>query len=391
MTSTPTGQSGLSPAPLLLSYEYPPRVYGGLGRHVAGLADALARHGADVSVATLGPAPATDPAGGSRARVHHTPQIPVVGAGQDWLSSILAFDSALPLVAVPAAQGADVVHAHDWLVARTADAVAQAMPLVVTVHATERGRHQGWLPGAISRFVDAVEADLARTANAVIVCSNAMRRAVRAQWDIPDHRITVVPNAVRRDFPPREPDGLTILFAGRLEHEKGGQVLLDAARMLQQRGVALRVRFAGAGTQRSAWEALATDHGLARDVSFDGHLSEEELAVAYARAAVVAVPSLYEPFGMVAAEAVAAGAPVVASDVDGLPEVVGDAAALVPPGDARALADALEGLLTSPRRREAAADASRRRAAHLATWDGAARHTIKVYEQATDRSRVWTG
>lgn len=377
------------PSPLLLSYEYPPRVYGGLGQHVAGLAAALSRTGVSVHVATLGPSrgePDDD-----KVAVHRTVAIPVVGSGADWLSSLLAFDTVLGLAAAQAGNDVDVVHAHDWLVARTAVAASRRMPLVVTVHATERGRHQGWLPGAVSRFIDGVEQWLAHAADRVIVCSNAMRGLVIRHWGVDPDRITVVPNAVRRDFKPRDPQANTVLFAGRLEHEKGGQILLAAVRALADRGVVARVVFAGAGSQRDTWAALAEDLGVDRQVAFLGHLSWDDLTMQYARAAVVAVPSLYEPFGMVAAEALAAGAPVVAADVDGLPEALAGAGPLVPPHDAAALADALSALLTSPRQVRKAEVAAQRRASTLPTWADAARGTLAVYEQAMDRSRTWTG
>jgi glycogen(starch) synthase len=376
---------------LLLSYEVGANVYGGLGRHVTSLSQALVERGASVHVATLGRDDDAGPDGPAGVHVHPTPPIPRVGRGDDWLACLLAFDSMLPTAAAHALGDADVVHAHDWLVARTAIALSQRLPLVVTVHATERGRHQGWLPDAVSRFVDAAERWLAASAAEVIVCTQAMRAAVIAQWSLDPRRISVVPNAPRADVVPRDPEPGRLLFAGRLEHEKGGQVLLAAVRRLRSRGISVHAVIAGTGSHRSAWERITGDLGIDDAVSFSGHLDWDQLALEYARAAVVVVPSLYEPSGMVAAEAMAAGAPLVASAVDGLVETVGDGGLLLPAQDDAALADGLERLLTSASARARAQDAAQRRAAQLPTWRDVADATMAVYAKAMNRRSVWTG
>lgn len=381
-------------SPLLLSYEFPPRVYGGLGRHVEGLAAALARRGASVGVATLGVAGLPRDERGA-VHVRRTAAVPAVGEGSDWLASVLAFDTVLAAAAAPLADHADVVHAHDWLVGRTAIGLAETLgrPLVVTVHATERGRHQGWLPDAVSRFVDGFERWLATLAARVIVCSQAMRQAVAGQWDLDPARVTVIPNGVTRSTEPRAPEPGLVVFAGRLEHEKGGTVLLEALALLNRRKTPARLVVAGAGSQEDAWRRRAADLGVQDRTDFVGRVDGDRLRALYARAAAVVVPSLYEPFGMVAAEAMVAGAPLVASDVGGLPEVVGDGGRLVPPADAAALADALADLLTSPAASRRAETAASRRAEHLASWDDVAHRTAAAYEAASRQNRrhAWSG
>ena len=381
-------RTGAAATPLLLSYELGDRVYGGLGRHVTALALAMAERGAEVHVATLGRDDHEHDLRG--VTVHPTPAIPRVGQGADWLASLLAFDTVLPVAAARALDRATVVHAHDWLVARTAMALSRDLPLVVTVHATERGRHQGWLPDATSRFVDTTERWLAAAAAQVIVCSTALRDVV-VDWGVAANRVTVIPNAVHGGVLPRAPEPGRILFAGRLEHEKGGQVLLQALRRLRADCPNAHAVFAGTGSQRAMWQRRADELGVANLVSFVGHLDWPELAVEYARAAVVAVPSLYEPFGMVAAEAMAAAVPLVATAVDGLQETVGNGGALVPAEDDVALAAALGHLLSSHSAYAAAEAAAQRRAAQLLTWAEVADRTMAVYAKAMDRSAVWTG
>ncbi len=380
---------------LLLSYEYAPRVYGGLGRAVSQLAPALGPHGAAVTVAALHApgAPSCEIRDG--VAVRRVEGVPAVGEIGDWRAAIDAFDTALPEAAAHAAAHADVIHAHDWFVAGTALGLraATGLPLVVTVHATERGRHQGWLPSAGSHAVDAVEQRLATAADVVVVCSHWMRRRVLEQWGVDAGRVEVVPHgAPAAAVRPAAGARRGVLFAGRLEHEKGGQVLLHALARLAAQGLSVPVTIAGDGSQRAAWGALAERLGVDPAVSFVGRLPVEALDEAYAAAAVVVVPSLYEPFGLVAVEAMAAGAPVVASDTGGLAEVVRDGGLLVAPDDDVALAAALHAVLTEPDTAARLAASARRRSAALPSWDTVAGAHLAVYRRAIrERREGWDG
>ncbi|MBN9618929.1 MAG: glycogen/starch synthase, partial [Actinobacteria bacterium] len=177
---------------LMLSWEYPPLVVGGLGRHVEALARELAATGHDVRVVTRGGEAAPSP-GEVRDGVR------VVRAAADPLAidftteTLLAWSQAaehsLLRAALPLVRRwrPDVIHAHDWLVAQTAVTLAEATraPLVVTLHATEAGRHQGWLPAPLNRAIHSVERWLARRADEVLTCSETMRDEATRLFELP--------------------------------------------------------------------------------------------------------------------------------------------------------------------------------------------------------------
>jgi glycosyltransferase involved in cell wall biosynthesis len=116
-------------------------------------------------------------------------------------------------------------------------------------------------------------------------------------------------------------------------------------------------------------------------VHFTGRLTHEELAQYYSAAQIAVVPSLYEGFGLPAAEAMACGTPVIATTGGALPEVVGDAGILVPPGSADALAAAIKQLLNDKQAQERMSEAGRKRVKEKFDWEQAARKTLEVYQE----------
>jgi glycogen(starch) synthase len=385
---------------LMLSWEYPPVVHGGLGRHVEALAAALAGLGHAVAVVvpaadgTPGSDPASDGPPPGVTVITPDPADPVVALSVgDLHGHVATLGAALARVAVRAGRDAaragtpfDVVCAHDWVVAQAAVSVADALelPLVATIHATEAGRHQGWLPGELSRSIHATEQWLTGAAARTVVCSGAMRRDVQRLFGLPGARVAVVGNGVDLDrwtagapTDAREP---LVVFAGRLEYEKGVQVLLRTVSRLRRRIPGVRVVVAGTGTYAAELRAQAATLRLGRAVRFAGRLGDDELRELYGRAAVVAVPSIYEPFGLVALEAAACGAPLVVAETGGLAEFAdgGRTALPVPPGDADALADALTLLLRDRDYADKLAT-SAREAVERQSWEAVARRTTRVY------------
>lgn len=140
-------------------------------------------------------------------------------------------------------------------------------------------------------------------------------------------------------------DGL--LFVGRLVSVKGADLAIEALRQLRGRGVDTTLTICGDGPERDAMEQQVRDADLEKAVTFEGWTEPNELAAHYRRAELSLVPSRYEPFGIVALEAIASGCPVVVAETGGLPEAVGDCGLLVPPDDATVLADATERALQS--------------------------------------------
>jgi len=327
---------------LILSWEYPPVIEGGLARHVRKLTQALASQGVSVDVLTRGVGDAeherTHLGDGSGVNVHRVPE---PGWPRDldrfltWVEQMnrdmLAAGEALALE-----RSYDLVHGHDWLVADAAAALADRLrlPYVTTIHATEHGRHQGWVHNAPQSHIHAAERKMAQRADAVIVCSYYMRGHVADVFDIDERRVAVIPNgvdpselrpsgdlaALRREFAQQHEQ--LVLLVGRLVYEKGFQLALDALPGVIERVGNVRFLVAGSGTHEAELKAQAERLGLNEHGTFLGWIGDDVLHSLYRIADLCVVPSIYEPFGLVALEAMASGCPCIVADTGGLREVV---------------------------------------------------------------------
>lgn len=224
-------------------------------------------------------------------------------------------------------------------------------------------------------------------ADRVIAVSHATRRDVVEQLGVPAERVHVVPNGIdhERLFPVtrRLWSFPYVLFVGTEQPRKNLAGLLRAfARLAREprfRDLRL-VKVGGPGSDpafRERTRAIAASLGLADRVVFSGRLDDADMAAAYSGAACLALPSLYEGFGLPCLEAMACGCPVVVSDAGALPEVGGDAALTVPAGDDRELAAALREAMEPATARELIARGLAR--ARAFTWSRAARSTLEVY------------
>jgi glycogen(starch) synthase len=388
---------------MVLSWEYPPVVVGGLGRHVHALCEAMAAAGHEVTVVSRHqPGAAYDEVvhGVRVVRVPEDP--PLFDFEQSLLSWTMAFNHALTRAALAVADQTDpeVVHAHDWLVAHAATTLKHhlGVPLVATVHATEAGRHQGWLPGALNRSIHTVEWWLTYEARRVVTCSEYMRWEVTRLFDLPPDKVTPIPNgvdpapvdhdaatAIRAEYG----DGPLLLFAGRLVYEKGLHDVLRAMPRLRRRHPGLRLLVAGEGPQGDDLRAQAKALRLGRSVGWLGFVEPGRLAALTAAADCALVPSIYEPFGMVALEAAAAGTPLVVADTGGLREFVrhGATGLRFTSGDVAELADAVSLVL---RDEVLARRLVRGGSMALAdyTWPAIAARTVTEYARAVREERA---
>jgi glycogen(starch) synthase len=387
---------------LMLSWEYPPVLVGGLGRHVHALSVALAAAGHEVTVITrhADDAPLEEYADG--VRILRAPEDPVTFplATGSLLAWTMAFNHTLTRTALRATEADtyDVIHAHDWLVAHTALTLRDHLdlPLVTTIHATEAGRHQGWLPEEMNRTIHGVEQWLAGESGRVIVCSGYMRDEVGALFGVPAARVDVVPNGVephRWKVPAPAVaaararfagDGPLVTFAGRLVYEKGVQHLLAGLPRLRDRHPGLRAVIVGDGPYKPALEAEVHRLGLGGTVSMPGFLGGTELPAVMAASDCFAVPSIYEPFGMVALEGAAAGAPLAVSRTGGLAEIVepGVTGMTFAPQDPDALTEAVHALLADSDRARTLARRARAMVRDRYGWAAIASRTASAYAAA---------
>ena len=391
---------------LMVSWEYPPVVVGGLGRHVHHLATALAADGHDVVVLSRQPF-GTDPASHPTAdeiregvRVIAAAQDPhEFDFGTDMMAWTLAMGHALIRAGLRLhAEGwlPDVVHAHDWLVAHPAIALAEFfdVPMVSTIHATEAGRHSGWVSGAISRQVHASESWLALESDSLIACSTSMADEITELFGPGLAEITVIPNGIdstRWPFATRKPHTgpAELLYFGRLEYEKGIHELITALPRIRRTHPGTTLTIAGDGTQQDWLVELARKHKVLKCVRFAGRAEHEQLLALLHRVDIAVLPSHYEPFGIVALEAAAAGTPLVTSDVGGLGEAVidGRTGLSFPPRDVAALADAVRAALDDPDAAQRRAVAARERLTSDFDWHTVAVRTAGVYLAAKRRER----
>jgi glycogen(starch) synthase len=399
---------------LILSWEYPPVIEGGLARHVRKLAEALVREGVGVDVLTRAVSSITESreqggamAGGVRVNRVREPSWPrdldrFVAWVERMNDDMLAAGEALAQE-----NTYELVHGHDWLVAPASQALAERLgvPYVTTIHATEHGRHQGWVQDQPQSHIHSVERWMARSADVVIVCSYYMREHVADIFDLDERRIVVIPNgvdpsdlrprgdldALRREF--AAPHEKLVLLVGRLVYEKGFQLALDALPGVIEQVGNVRFLVAGSGTHEGELKAQAERLGLSAHGRFLGWIGDDVLHSLYRIADLCVVPSIYEPFGLVALEAMASGCPCIVADTGGLREVVppGERVGLrFNGGDAEHLGVMIERLLIDVELRDRLVMEASEHVLRF-DWDDIARRTRGTYRQLGKLARSEEG
>jgi glycosyltransferase involved in cell wall biosynthesis len=321
---------------LVLSWEFPPRIVGGIARHVGELYPKVVKLGHEIHLITpeFGNAPMYEEVEG--IKVHRVP----VRDGNDFFHWVVNMNQSMGY------QGGklileegdfDLIHAHDWVVADAAIALKHTfkIPLIATVHATEYGRYNG-IYTDVQRYINNKEGLLVYNAWRIIVCSDYMRgetcRAFHSPWDkidiiyngiIPEkkkHNQYFHAQAFRGQF--AEDGEKIVYYVGRMAYEKGVSLLLNTApKVLSEMGGYVKFVIIGGGNtdnlKKQAW-----DLGIWNKCYFTGFITDEYLDKFQTIADCAVFPSLYEPFGIVALESFAARVPVVVSDTGGFPEVV---------------------------------------------------------------------
>jgi glycosyltransferase involved in cell wall biosynthesis len=321
---------------LVLSWEFPPRIVGGIARHVGELYPELVKLGHEVHTITVefGHAPMYELVEG--IHVHRVP----VAWGHDFFHWVANMNESMGSHGAKLLQEEspfDLIHAHDWLVGDAAIALKHnfKIPLIATIHATEHGRYNG-IYTEEQRYINGKENLLAYNAWRIIVCSDYMRREVERALGSPWDKIDVIHNGIRPEKKHKRQDfdywhfrrqyaddnERIVYYVGRMTYEKGVSVLLNAApKVLWEMGGNAKLVLVGGGNtdalKRQAW-----DLEIWQKCYFTGFMYDEFLDKFQAVADCAVFPSLYEPFGIVALESFAARVPVVVSDSGGFPEVV---------------------------------------------------------------------
>ncbi len=323
---------------MMLTWEFPPRIIGGISPHVYYLSKSLAKNGVNVYVVTCDfpGAPQHENVDGVEVfRIDSYKNPSPDFATWVYLMNVNMQKEAAALVNSLGGK-VDVFHAHDWLAANAGIGLKHVFrkPLLATIHSTEIGRRNG-IHFDYERMIHETEAWLTYEAWKVICCSNYMISHVQWAFGLPVDKVVMVPNGVNTEVYEKLeknklsqfrskfalPEEKIVLFVGRLVYEKGAHILVNAISEVLEK-VNAKFIIVGNGYMKEQLSSLVKNIGLAHKVLFTGFVDDETLKRLQKCADVSVVPSLFEPFGIVALEAMAAESPVVVSDAGGLSEIV---------------------------------------------------------------------
>ncbi len=383
---------------LMLTWEYPPRIVGGIARVVHDLSKRLIKDGHDVTVVTYREGELPYYENDKGVEVYRVDNYMITPNNFiDWIMQ-LNFNLVAKASELIAKEGNfDVIHAHDWLVANAAKTLKHAynIPLVSTIHATESGRNSG-IHDETQRYINDTEWMLTYESTEVIVNSNFMKGHIQGLFGLPFDKINVIPNGinltnfngVERDYEFRRQYALDnekiILYMGRLVYEKGIQHLISAMPKILDNYHDAKLIIAGKGGMIDELKAQVESMGISNKVYFTGYLEAKQVQKMYKCADIAVFPSTYEPFGIVALEAMLAGVPTVVSDVGGLNEIVehGVTGMKSYAGNSNSIADSILALLYDHALAANVAKNAKAKVKELYNWNKIAQDTHFTYQKA---------
>ena len=383
---------------LMLTWEYPPRIVGGIARVVHDLSHKLVKDGHEVTVVTYKDGNALDYEDDKGVKVYRVNNYMISPNNFiDWIMQ-LNFNMVAKASQIINEQGKfDCIHAHDWLVAYAAKTLKNSyeIPIVATIHATESGRNSG-IHDETQRYINDTEWLLTYEATEVIVNSNYMKCELQRLFGLPFEKINVVPNGINltnfngieRDYEFRRQYAMDnekiILYVGRLVYEKGIQNLISAMPKILQGYHDTKLVIAGKGGMFDELKAQSDSMGLGNKVYFTGYLNSKQVQKMYKCADIAVFPSTYEPFGIVALEAMLAGIPTVVSDVGGLNEIVehGVDGMKSYAGNPNSIADSVLTLLYDHQLCDNISKNAKNKVKEQFNWNKIAQDTHFIYEKA---------
>ena len=383
---------------LMLTWEYPPRIVGGIARVVHDLSHRLIKDGHKVTVVTYKEENLPEYENDKGVEVYRVENYKIHPTNFiEWILQ-LNFNLASKAIQLINEKGKfDVIHAHDWLTASAAKTLKQSfnIPLVATIHATESGRNSG-IHDETQRYINDTEWLLTYEATEVIVNSNFMKGHVQNLFGLPFEKINVIPNGINltnfngieRDYDFRRQYAMDnekiILYVGRLVYEKGIQHLISAMPKILNGYNDAKLVIAGKGGMLDELKAQVEYLGISNKVYFTGYLNSKQVQKIYKCADVAVFPSTYEPFGIVALEGMLAGVPTVVSDIGGLNEIVdhGINGMKTYAGNSNSIADSVLNLLYDKQLAANVAKKAKQKVKEEFNWTKIAQDTHYTYEKA---------
>ena len=418
---------------LMLGWEFPPFISGGLGTACYGLTRAMIRLGTEIIFVlpeALGNEGAADLASAnirsampaSSGGISHSPlyspycsrmagrpidrramgqpaehpwrwgdSINVIGAGTDsgYEGDLLdrVWEYAQRCTRLAQGKKFDVIHAHDWITfpAGIAVAVQTGKPLVVQVHSTEFDRSGE----DINQAVYEIEYRGIHSAAVIIAVSNFTREIIVKHYGASPEKVKVIHNGIEPknsgiEGRPRPRNEKIVLFLGRITRQKGPEFFVRAAALVLEKLEDTRFIIAGWGDRAAQTIEQVAAMGLGRKILFTGFLHGRAVERAYKMADVYVMPSVSEPFGLTALEAIQHGVPVILSKSSGVAELLSGGAIKVDFWDTEKIANKIITLLNNP---QLTRRLSRTGLAEIRplTWDEAARKCLRVYQQLLER------
>ncbi|MHC0035910.1 glycosyltransferase family 4 protein [Pseudoneobacillus sp. C159] len=377
---------------LLLTWEYPPHIVGGLARHAEGLSVYLHKYGCEVYVLTTDPLFNSQPFFHNKGvKVYRTQ--PLNAFDPHFLNWIGGLNLSMTKKGLELAQlhHFDVVHAHDWLVGEAAQSLSRILkiPLMTTIHGTEYGRNSG-IYTEMQQFIHDKEVQLIQASNRLIVCSEYMRDEVKGLVKESGDKITVIPNGVQIEninllnniHPILMKEKRKIIFSiGRLVKEKGFDLIIEAAAQMKCDDFCFVI--AGIGPLYHDYEILIRRYGLEGHVYLTGFLSDYQRDQFFSNCTLAVFPSRYEPFGIVALEALKFKKPIIVGETGGLKGIIKhlETGLFMNPGNVHSLIEQIKYILDNPFEAQKMAELGGRFVDTYFSWKKVAEQTNRQYEE----------
>lgn len=388
---------------LMLSWEYPPNVIGGLGTHVAGLCESLIKQNYEIHLITAQdisekPIDKEEKEGLFVYRI-----APLYKQEQYFIRWIGGLNLSMWDKAVELSKHHtfSCIHAHDWLVGAAGISLKEQLdlPLITTIHATEHGRNGGIFT-EMQKFIHEKESQLINRSDSIIVCSEFMQQEVAQVFQLPTNKMTIIPNGITAQSKEKvfsnsleryEIDTTkTIVFSiGRLVKEKGFGTFLEAAKIMSASNSNLLFILAGVGPLEAEYKEYIQRNNLL-NVLMLGYLSDEQKQALYHLADIAVVPSRYEPFGIVALESLVFAKPTIVSNTGGLKSIVEHrkTGLLMETGNVNSLVEQLQYLIENPSISEAIGQNGRKLVEQLFSWNRVGEETKRVFEEVLLKNKI---
>ncbi|MCS3901089.1 glycosyltransferase family 4 protein [Methanococcus voltae] len=382
----------------MLTWEYPPLIVGGLSIHCKNLAEALVKMGHEIDVITTG-----EVLYGSKPEIINGVNVYRVKSmvkDEDFLSwSLLMASEMEKKLGDLGIDNYDLIHCHDWMTSKVGINLKYLLnkPYIQSIHSTEYGRCSG-INSKISEIINEMEFLSVFEADEVITVSNASKEELCRIFNAPDNKIHAIYNGINlseycinqnsdelmefREELGVENDDYMLLYVGRLEHQKGVNYLIRAFKILLDKYSNLKLVLVGEGSQQDYLQSLSENLCCKDNLIFTGFKNGDELKKLYCCADICVVPSIYEPFGLVALESMASETPIVVSNTGGLSEIVNSKNGIkVEPKNPKKLATAVSKLIENNEFRNKIVNNAKNDLLNY-NWDNIAYDTSKIYGRA---------